>query len=80
MLNKIEMKKNKPINKLIRETPLGVRLLVSNEMLLSDLLKKLDCGECPKKDKTNKKIDDLIKRHTESQIDILTEWENDGCP
>ncbi len=75
------------VKKILEETPLEIRLKVSNQMFLIHSLTELGFRENKTWDENNEednklllKIFDLAREHTKHQIRNIEQWEADGRP
>lgn len=70
------------IEKILKETPLKVRLQVSNEMMFISLLSKLGFRENKMWEESENemlsKICKLAEEHTEHQLKQIRKWQDDG--
>lgn len=76
---------NELINKLLRETPLKIRLQVLNEMCFVDMLCELgyitEGSWTPDEQETMLvKISQYCEKLTQSQLEDVEQWEKDGRP
>jgi|AntRauTorcE11897_2_1112592.scaffolds.fasta_scaffold09027_8 hypothetical protein len=78
------IKRSKVIDKLIKETPLEVRLKVDNEMAFITLLSELGLRDdkmwTKDEDEMLSKLIDFAKKHTQYQLETIKKWEDDGKP
>lgn len=78
--------KSEIFEELLKETPLNVRLQVSNEAAFICLLRDLGFREERMWEETEednillKKIIDFAKEHTKNQLKSIKKWEEDGRP
>lgn len=70
--------------KIIKETPLDIRIRVRNETAFINLLTELGYREnkmwTPEESKTFNRLMKLADKHTTEIFEIIKEWESDGSP
>lgn len=76
--------RSKLVEKLLKETPLEIRLKVSNEMAFIMLITELGYRENKMWDENNEKDNEILnkllrfaKKHTEDQMKTIEEWKKD---
>jgi len=78
------IKRSKVIDKLIKETPLEVRLKVDNEMAFITLLSELGLREdsmwTEDEEEMLSKLIDFAEKHTQYQLQTIKKWQDDGEP
>lgn len=73
------------ISRILKETPLAVRLEVSNQMMFLQLLKDFGCpiSQDEPASENQEKLNQLFKlskEHMEYQLQQIKKWEEDGRP
>jgi hypothetical protein len=76
--------RSKVLEKILKETPLEVRLNTSNEMAFIVILTELGFRDgnmwSEADDELLKKLCEFAKKHTKYQLERIKEWEDDGRP
>ena len=79
--------RSKLIDKILKETPLAIRLKVSNEMAFIMLITDLGFREDKMWDESNEEDNILLaklmkfaKEHTDNQLKSIERWKKDGEP
>ena len=75
--------RSKTVDRLLKETPLKVRIRVANQMAFINLLSELGYRDgywTPDEDEKLQKLCELAEKLTDEHLKDIKEWENDGKP